>query len=46
MNAQKESMAKAAEQVGSPVGAGDGRTYVPGTSSDAARAIRQLMEKE
>ncbi len=37
-----EEAAKAAEAVGRPVGAGDGGTYVPGTSADAARAIRAL----
>lgn len=35
--------AKMAATVGRPVGAGDGDTYIPGTSSDAVRAIRQLL---
>jgi len=34
--------AEAAERVGRPVGAGDGDTYIPGTSADAARAILAL----
>ena len=37
-----EKAAQAAESVGRPVGAGDGNTYVPGTSADAAAAIRAL----
>ena len=41
--AERERCAAAAESVGQPVGAGDGcGTYVPGTSADAARAIRSL----
>jgi hypothetical protein len=41
-----EEAAKVAESVGRPVGAGDGCTYAPGTSADAARAIRALNKQE
>ena len=37
-----EEAAKVAEKVGRPVGASDGSTYVPGTSVEAAAAIRKL----
>lgn len=38
-----EVAARTAQNVGIPVGAGDGYgTYIPGTSADAARAIRAL----
>lgn len=37
-----EEAAKVAESCGRPVGASDGSTYVPGTSSQAASAIRSL----
>ncbi|CUJ54310.1 hypothetical protein [Achromobacter sp. 2789STDY5608628] len=45
-NAALEEAAKVAEIVGRPVGAGDGDTYVPGTSADAARAIRALKQPQ
>jgi hypothetical protein len=41
-----EEAAKVAEALGRPVGAGDGDTYIPGNSADAARAIRALAKKE
>ncbi|WP_338881494.1 hypothetical protein WHX56_13920 [Achromobacter veterisilvae] len=45
-NAALEEAAQAAARVGRPVGAGDGDTYVPGTSADAARAIRALKQPQ
>lgn len=41
-----EEAAKVAERCGRPVGASDGCTYVPGTSIDAAKAIRSLIQTE
>ncbi|RXN87982.1 hypothetical protein C7R54_15505 [Achromobacter aloeverae] len=41
-----EEAAAVASCVGRPVGAGDGDTYVPGTSADAARAIRALIDRK
>ena len=38
----RERCASTADRCGRPVGAGDGDTYVPGTSSQAAAAIRAL----
>ena len=41
-----EEAAKVAEATGRPVGAGDGNgTYIPGTSADAAAAIRALKSE-
>lgn len=40
-----EAAAAAAEHVGRPVGAGDGDTYIPGSSADAAKAIRALKSQ-
>jgi predicted GTPase len=37
-----DEAARAAEQCGRPTGASDGSTFIPGTSADAARAIRAL----
>jgi len=39
-----EDASKVAEQVRRPVGAGDGGTYIPGTSAQAAAAIRALVK--
>lgn len=42
-----DEAAQAADRVGRPVGAGDGcGTYIPGTSGQAAAAIRALKDKE
>lgn len=41
-----EEAAAAAEAVGRPVGSGDGNTYIPGSSADAARAIRAIIARE
>jgi hypothetical protein len=38
-----QECARAAMNCGRPVGASDGCTYIPGTSSDAAQAIRALL---
>lgn len=40
-----EEAARIADSVGRPAGASDGATYIPGTSGDAARAIRARAEK-
>jgi hypothetical protein len=48
-DAERKGMERAAEIaaiVGRPVGAGDGNTYVPGTSSLSAAAIRAAAQKE
>lgn len=37
---EREACAAVAANIGKPVGAGDGCTYVPGTSAQAAAAIR------
>jgi hypothetical protein len=45
----REGMERAvgiAGRVGRPVGAGDGCTYVPGSSADAAAAIRAALREE
>jgi hypothetical protein len=44
-DAALEEAAAAAEHVGRPVGAGDGDTYITGTSADAAKAIRALKSQ-
>lgn len=38
-----ELAAKVAASIGRPAGASDGGTYIPGTSAEAAAAIRALM---
>jgi hypothetical protein len=40
-----EEAARIAARAGRPVGAGDGDTYIPGTSADAAAAIRAAAKE-